>query len=360
VEVPDPDFLHESYPAARTITFHAGLELSFQHLGLCVLSALVERGWIKNAAVLAAPFEWLAQMTNWMGRDEGGMFVEVIGRDLQRQWVKRSWTVHAGSGDGPMIPAMASAIIAKQIAAGIVPAPGARAAIAAIKLSAVEEMMAGFDIKTERREEPLAGPLYAILLGRKSAELPNHIRDVHFSNITARHGGGATVKRGKNIISRLVGWLLGMPKASESTPVTVTITPDDSGELWQRTFGSRTFSSHMSILERRNEKLLCESFGPFEFDFKVDCNDRHLTMTHARTRMFGLPWLKFLGPGISAEERVERGRFIFDVRADLPLVGLLVHYTGWLIPLSTGTPSEPRRQSEGASALPWESADWRS
>ncbi|MFZ1991511.1 MAG: DUF4166 domain-containing protein [Alphaproteobacteria bacterium] len=359
VEVPDPDFLHERYPAARTITFHAGLELGFQHLGLCVLSALVERGWIKNAAIFAAPLEWLAQMTKWMGRDEGGMFVEVIGRDLQRQWVKRCWTLHAASGDGPMIPAMASAILAKEIAAGIVPAPGARAAIAAIKLSSVEEMMAGFDIKTERRDEPLAGPLYAILLGRKSTELPNHIRDMHFSNITARYGGGATVKRGKNIVSRFAGWLLGMPKASESMPVTVTITPDDSGELWQRTFGTRSFSSRMSIVERRNEKLLREKFGPFEFDFKVDCDDKHLAMAHTRTRFFGLPWLKFLGPRIKAEERVERGRFIFDVRANLPLLGLLVHYTGWLVPLSTATALEPRRQSEGASALPWESADWQ-
>jgi hypothetical protein len=358
-EVPDPDCLHERYPAARTITFHAGLELGFQHLGLCMLSSLVRRGWIKNAASLAWPLEKLAEMTNWMGRDEGGMFVEVIGRDAERKWVRRSWTLHAASGDGPMIPAMASAIIAKQIAAGMAPAPGARAAIAALKLRAVEEMMTGFDIKTERRDEPMDGPIYSLLLGRKAAELPSHIRDLHFGYVTARFGGGATVKRGKNPIAQVAGWLFGMPRASESTPVTVTITPDESGETWQRTFGTRSFSSRMSIAERRGEKLLRESVGPFQFDFKIDCDDKRLTMAHTRTRLFSLPWPKFLGPRIKGEERVERGRFVFDVRVDLPLAGLLVHYTGWLLPLSIAPVSEPRRQGEGASALPWESSDWQ-
>ncbi len=357
-DVPDPDCLHERYPAARTITFHAGLEIWFQHLGLCFLSTLVRRGWIKSAVRLARPLEWLARMTSWMGRDEGGMFVEVIGRDAERRWIRRTWTLHAASGDGPMIPAMACAIVARQIAAGMAPPSGARAAIATLKLHWIEEMMSGFDIKTERREEPLAGPLYSILLGNETSSLPGPIRDVHLGFITARFGGGAAVKRGNNPISQLAGWLFGMPKASASTPVTITITPDELGERWQRIFGARRFSSHMSIVERGDQKLLRESFGPFLFDFRVDCNDERLTLSHMRTQLFGMPWPKFLGPRVRAEERIERGRFIFDVRIDLPLAGLLVHYTGWLLPLSTAQVSEPRRQADEAAALPWESASW--
>jgi hypothetical protein len=47
-------------------------------------------------------------------------------------------------------------------------------------------------------------------------------------------------------------------------------------------------------------------------------------------RCCGLPLPRALWPAIEASESQDDGRFCFDVRIALPLVGRLVHYRGWL------------------------------
>lgn len=44
----------------------------------------------------------------------------------------------------------------------------------------------------------------------------------------------------------------------------------------------------------------------------------------------GLPLSLVLAPRSEAWEREENGRFVFDVPIALPLIGLVVHYRGWL------------------------------
>ena len=44
-----------------------------------------------------------------------------------------------------------------------------------------------------------------------------------------------------------------------------------------------------------------------------------------------LPMPLALAPLMSAREYEEEGRFRFDVRLALPLLGPLVHYRGWLV-----------------------------
>ena len=49
----------------------------------------------------------------------------------------------------------------------------------------------------------------------------------------------------------------------------------------------------------------------------------------------GLP--RFLAPRSDTREyQDEQGRFRFDVRLSLPLIGLLAHYRGWLMPEKAG------------------------
>ena len=48
--------------------------------------------------------------------------------------------------------------------------------------------------------------------------------------------------------------------------------------------------------------------------------------------MFCIPLPQSVAPRTHAREWQEQGRFHFDVPISLPLVGLVVHYTGWLEP----------------------------
>jgi len=49
-----------------------------------------------------------------------------------------------------------------------------------------------------------------------------------------------------------------------------------------------------------------------------------------QARALGVPLPARWFAGVAARESEADGRYCFDVRAALPLAGLLVHYRGWL------------------------------
>ena len=76
------------------------------------------------------------------------MFVELSGKAENGALVRRRWTLCAGSGDGPYIPAMAAAHVARRIADGGAFAPGARMTMGEISLEDFERESSAFDIRT--------------------------------------------------------------------------------------------------------------------------------------------------------------------------------------------------------------------
>ena len=52
-----------------------------------------------------------------------------------------------------------------------------------------------------------------------------------------------------------------------------------------------------------------------------------------RWSLFGIPMPRFLSPSGEAFEYEQDGRFHFDVELKAPLLGRLVRYRGWLVPL---------------------------
>ncbi len=92
----------------REATFHAGLELAPLHLGLWILSWAPRLGLLRGLAPLAPVATAMARALERFGTDRGGMRVEVEGR-LSGRRVRRSWTLVAGSGHGPWVPAAPAA-----------------------------------------------------------------------------------------------------------------------------------------------------------------------------------------------------------------------------------------------------------
>ncbi len=76
--------------------------------------------------------------------------------------------------------------------------------------------------------------------------------------------------------------------------------------------------------------LLRERLGLATFDFRLDVLDGELIWRVERVRALGIPLPARFFRGVVAREFEQDGRYRFDVRAELPMLGLLVHYRGWL------------------------------
>ena len=62
--------------------------------------------------------------------------------------------------------------------------------------------------------------------------------------------------------------------------------------------------------------------------------------------VLGLPLPLALAPRSPAREWEEDGKFHFDVPIDVPLLGRVIHYRGWLVP----GPSSPAVDQNGTSS----------
>jgi hypothetical protein len=79
-----------------------------------------------------------------------------------------------------------------------------------------------------------------------------------------------------------------------------------------------------------SDGLLCERLGLVTFAFALAVADGILTWQVRRVRALGVPLPARWFEGVRACESEVAGRYHFDVRASLPLAGMLVHYRGWL------------------------------
>ena len=128
----------------------------------------------------------------------------------------------------------------------------------------------------------------------------------------------------------LLGRLFGLPPPGENLPVKVRFLPQAGGERWFRRFGTHRLASHQVPAGRPG--WMFESFGPGRFLIELAAGSEGLTLSLRGVRFLGLPLPRPLWPQVRAGERVEEGRFVFDVEIGLPVAGLLIHYSGHLRP----------------------------
>jgi hypothetical protein len=144
--------------------------------------------------------------------------------------------------------------------------------------------------------------------------------------------GFATVEVGKNLFTRLIVQLFGFPKAGQNIPVQVSFKKENNGEKWQRTFAGKPFSSFQSAGTGRSEQLLSEQFGVFNFGLALVVESGKLSFIVRRWSIFGISLPLALAPIRNSFEYVENERFCFNVEVKQPLLGLIFHYQGWLVP----------------------------
>ena len=333
VDVPDLRALAELWPDAKNIWMGAGPVPEILHRALTVLAWLVRLKLLPTLSMLAPLMYFANNRLRW-GEHRGGMFVEVEGTNESGAPIKRSWHLLAEGSDGPLIPSMAVEALVRRALEGRLPSPGARAAVRELELDDYQTLFANRTIHTGTRDDApdRALPLYARILGTAWETLPAAIRQMHDVGDAHTARGRASVERGGGALVRLAAAIIGFPKASADTSVSVQFTAAGGEETWARTFGEESFSSIQYAGRGRSQGLLCERFGPLTFAMALVAKNGCLSLVLRRWSAFGIPLPMWLCPRSNAWEETEAGRFRFHVEISHPLTGLIVRYKGWLEP----------------------------
>ncbi|TCP31383.1 SDR family oxidoreductase [Sphingomonas sp. BK235] len=338
-DVPDLVLLPARLAGQPMVVFRAGTELGFQNLALWLASWPVRwfGGSLRPLARWLLP---LQHLTARLGGDRSGMVVRAFGVTAGRR-VERRWTLIADKGDGPEIPTLAAVILAERILKGAC-RPGARDAGEELSLAEFAPEFARLAVRHETREIAQPDPLYRRLMGAEFDRLSPAVRELHAVLRDGGASGHATVTRGGNPLAGLIAAVIGFPPAGEH-PLHVSFSERDGEELWTRDFNGRRFRSRMT---QCGEELV-ERFGPLRFHFALIREGVGLRMAMSGWSCLGVGLPLALAPRSAARETEDaQGRFSFDVPIELPLVGLIVHYRGWLTPAHRS--GEVRHQHEGA------------
>lgn len=324
-EVPDLERLPELLPGRPSIVFRAGTELGFQMRALWLASWMVRWGWLKSLRPAARWLLPLYRLTLGLGGGRSAMKVTLKASATDGP-IERRWTLVADRGDGPEVPTLAAALLAEDVLAGRL-APGARDAASLLSLERFEPAFAGLALRHEIVERALPPPLYARIMGPAFARLPPMVRAVHRVWGDAGAQGEGRVTRGKRWLARLVAGAMRFPP-SGNVPVHVAFAEQDGVERWTRDFGGHRFASELS----QKGGLLVERFGAIRFAFALPSGPEGLEMRLRGWSFLRIPLPLFLAPRIAAREWEEAGRFRFDVRVAMPLLGEVIRYEGWLRP----------------------------
>jgi hypothetical protein len=145
-DAPDIELFPARYPGLEAVKVYAALEVGAFHLGLWNLSWLVRAGLIRNPKRLAAPLLGLKRRLAFLGSDRGGMAVTMEGRDADGRPKRLTWSLVAGSGHGPYIPATPSVLLAKRLIAGTLATRGAMPCVGLFTLGEFLAEIADLDI----------------------------------------------------------------------------------------------------------------------------------------------------------------------------------------------------------------------
>lgn len=334
VEVPDLQVLAHDWPEARSIWAGAGPTPAALHRLLWLCAWLVRLRILPSLRPFARIMNAVINTVRW-GEHRGGMIVAVTGRLPDGTTASRSWHLLAEGDDGPLIPSMAAEAIIRHALDGRGPVPGARTAHRDLELDDYAPLLAKRTIYTGFRGLTDGRSLYEQTLGEAAARLSAPVRGLHRLDAPPRWSGRGTVIRGTGMLAALVAVIMRFPRAQADCPVTVEFARTHDGkETWRRTFGSDGFASTQEAGRGRWSGLVVERFGPLAFAMAVVENNGRLRVVPRYWSAFGIPMPRFLGPTADAVEHGADGRFNFDVAMRLPVIGLVVHYRGWLLPAS--------------------------
>ncbi len=325
VDVPDHQIFPDKLNGKPSVVFRAGPEFAFQVLFIWFLSWLVRWRWSGSLSFLAPVLKPLQNFVSRFGSDRSAMRVEAKGW-VNDKAILRQWTLIAEKGDGPEIPTLAAEILITEIAEGNL-SPGACNSSSLLKLSQFQPKFDALVITQDLQENKYV-PLYQRVMSERFLDLDVPVQEMHSIIGDAGASGTAKVKRGRSLMARFIATIMRFPPVGEHE-LYVSFRERDGKEQWNRSFGVHSFASELSQVGEH----LVERFGVMKFYFDLPTKDGGLEMDMKKWTILSIPMPLVLAPKSPAKEYSENGTFCFDVPISVPLVGLIVHYSGKLTPL---------------------------
>lgn len=332
VDTVDAELLSSAFSVRSRVSFSAGLESFLEQRGMQVLAALRCLNLLPNLKPLAKILQKFRIVSRITTGNRGGMVVTARGLNDEGDAVQAQWNLLTQNDHGPFVPITPVAAAIKKLISGEIPS-GARMAFEDLTLKDIDSEMAFHDISTQVEAKVIKNSIFEIKLGEDGfSKLASPLQRFHGAN-------GATVWEGRADIEagwwlpRLIGKIFGFPPAGTQVPVVVSVDRgiEDNGtqfEKWERNFNGQRFSS---VLRHEKDGVFTEQFGPFKFSIDLAAANGKIHMPVGRWWLAALPMPKFLAPLSEAVEfEDEQGRFRFDVRLSLPILGQFAHYKGWL------------------------------
>jgi hypothetical protein len=168
--------------------------------------------------------------------------------------------------------------------------------------------------------------LFELLIGPDYLSLPAPVRKVHDDCIQKIFSGTCRVERGSGLIAKMLASVLSLPSTGGNVSIKVRIERNKSTEIWTREFAGQPMRS---ILGEHNG-CLEEVLGPVRFRFILRATEQQIVWEVSEVKVLGIPLPTAWFAAVGAREWAEAGKYRFDVRAELPVVGLLVSYRGFL------------------------------
>ena len=328
VDVPDLQVVPPEHPTLTDIWMGAGPVPEVLHRVLNLLAKARARYKLPTLVPLSRLFYTVLNLMKF-GEHRGGMFVRARGRHDDKI-IEQSWHLLAEGDDGPYIPSMAIEAIIRKLLVGEQPHAGARPATHSLELSDYDQLFQGRSIFTGFRHEKPSASLYQELLGTAFETLLPQVQALHGVSNARQWSGVADVRRGRGILAKIVSYIIGFPRSESDVPISVMFTPEGNGERWTRNFGGKIFSSHQSRGIGKNDYLLVERFGRISVALALVVERDRLFLIPRRWNCFGIPLPKLLLPTGRSFESEKDGKFNFDVEISMPILGLIVGYTGVL------------------------------
>ena len=194
-DTPDLDLLVSRYSPRIAAEFKAGLEFGVMHRGLRLLGFLRSQKLLPPLALLARPIRFIASLFDRYGSDRGGMFIRVTGKYGKNQSVRACWSLAAGQGVGPTVPALPALALIQRIAAGSPLMPGAYAAAGHVHYDEMMGHLKRLGIETQMSVEALPTlQLFERALGTAWQDLPEITRRIHTADPSVILAGEAQVE----------------------------------------------------------------------------------------------------------------------------------------------------------------------
>lgn len=174
--------------------------------------------------------------------------------------------------------------------------------------------------------------LFETLLGDRWPNVAPAVRAMHGGEPNRIARGRARVEGGDSIAARLVRSMLRMPAPGADVPIEIEFWRDGTRETWSRRFPDAHLASHLQP-SARHAGAFDERLGPVAMTFALQADGAFLVWDAKAIQVFGVAVPVAWFTRVHARCGEQDGRYRFDVSARLPLLGLLIAYSGWLAPV---------------------------